>query len=162
MLRPFLCRAGFVAALSLPLLPVAAQAEDAHLGISLGSLDRGHKEIYLRYQSGSRLGPFHYAVGGSISDKREAWVGVGLLYEQSIGQGPFFVQASVLPGFYNAGFGKDLGGYFEIRSGIDVGIGFAGGSRLSLGIDHRSNASTNRKNPGLNAVQVRYSIPIRR
>ncbi len=143
-------------------LALPAPAEVGRLGLSLGALDGGGAEVYLRYQTAARLGPFHYAFGASLSDHREAWVGAGLLFEEPLGRSPFFVQVSVLPGFYDRGRGKNLGGHFQIRSGIDLGYQFAGGARLSVGLDHRSDAGTTDLNPGLNTVQVRYAVPLGR
>ncbi len=78
-------------------------------------------EAYLRYDLGHRIGPFGQAVGLSIGDKGEAWVGFGQTYRQSFGSTPFYAELHAMTGLYRAGDGLDLGGPIVFRSGIEAG-----------------------------------------
>lgn len=55
-------------------------------------------------------------------------------------------------GGYDKGRGKDLGGHFQFRSGLDLGYRFANDIRVMAGFHHLSNAGLNRRNPGANSV----------
>jgi hypothetical protein len=54
----------------------------------------------------------------------------------------------------------DLGGPIEFRSGIEVAYHMENGMRLGLGWDHRSNLEIYARNPGVEMVHVRLSIPL--
>jgi lipid A 3-O-deacylase len=69
----------------------------------------------------------------------------------------WFIEGSVLPGaFFEKVVENDLGSTFEIRSLLGIGYTFDSGNRLSLAVTHKSNASTASKNPGVNAVLIRF------
>ncbi|SLN77700.1 Lipid A 3-O-deacylase (PagL) [Marinovum algicola] len=118
-------------------------------------------EAYLRYDLGHRIGPFGQAVGLSIGDKGEAWVGFGQTYRQSFGSTPFYAELHAMTGLYRAGDGLDLGGPIVFRSGIEAGWENRRGWRFGLGFDHRSNAGIYDENPGVETVHLRVSIPTR-
>ena len=118
-------------------------------------------EAYLRYDLGHRIGPFGQAVGLSIGDKGEAWIGFGQTYRQSFGSTPFYAELHAMTGLYRAGDGLDLGGPIVFRSGIEAGWESRRGWRFGLGFDHRSNAGIYDENPGVETVHLRVSIPTR-
>jgi hypothetical protein len=62
-----------------------------------------------------------------------------------------------MPGVYIQGDGNDLGGWFEFRSGIEIGYEAQSGVRYGLSLDHRSNAGIYDENPGLETLQFRVS-----
>ena len=67
----------------------------------------------------------------------------------------------MLPGAYIEGTAlNDLGSTFEIRSQLAVGKRFKSGKALSLALSHKSNASTADINPGVNALTLRWHIPL--
>ncbi|MDR9454072.1 MAG: acyloxyacyl hydrolase, partial [Wenzhouxiangella sp.] len=94
----------------------------------------------------------------SASSDGELWAGIGHVYTLTTRQ-DLFLQLHAMTGLYEAGDGVDLGGPVEFRSGLEVGYQADNGMRLSLGIDHRSNAGIYGTNPGLETVHVRVSIP---
>ena len=53
----------------------------------------------------------------------------------------------------------DLGGPVEFRSGLELGYESDRGWRIGLGFDHRSNAGIESRNPGLETVHLRLSVP---
>lgn len=118
--------------------------------------------ISLEYQHS----PFHQAArfsagwGGALSvdESGDTHIGAGLIGLYSLNE-RWFVEGSVMPGYYNAGDDKnDLGGEFQIRSLLGLGYSLNNGNRLSVAVTHKSNASTNDKNPGVNAVLLRYHL----
>ena len=117
-------------------------------------------ELYLRDDLGHRNGPFGHAVGFSVSERGEAWVGFGQTYTFPIGQRGVYGELHAMPGVYWRNGGFDLGGPIEFRSGIEIGYENRGGWRYALSYDHRSNAELFRLNPGVETVQFRVSIPL--
>ncbi|SPF77420.1 acyloxyacyl hydrolase [Pseudoprimorskyibacter insulae] len=118
-------------------------------------------ELYLRYDLGHRTGPFGHAVGFSIGEKGETWLGFGQTYDILRDGSPWFAQLHAMPGLYMDNGGFDLGGPLEFRSGIEVGYEAPSGWRFGVSYDHRSNAGIYKNNPGIETVQMRVSIPIR-
>jgi lipid A 3-O-deacylase len=153
--------ASIAGALALALSPLAAAAEGPRADIQIGRNSGGSTEAYLRYVAPPALGPFQPVYGVSWSSRNEGWAGAGLAYTwRGAAQGTF-VRASVMPGLYRRGSGRDLGGAFSVRSGIDLGYGFAGGASVTLSISHRSNVGLYRRNPGMNTVGLGLSLPLR-
>jgi lipid A 3-O-deacylase len=69
----------------------------------------------------------------------------------------WFIEGSVMPGYYSrASSNNDLGSQFEIRSLLGLGYTLGSGSRVSVALTHKSNASTASENPGVNSIQLRY------
>ena len=117
-------------------------------------------EIYLRYDLGHKRGPFGRAAGLSIGENGETWVGFGTTYEIAIGD-RFYTELHAMPGLYFDNGGFDLGGPIAFRSGIEFGYETRTGWRLALAYDHRSNAGIYKRNPGIETVQLKLSVPLR-
>jgi lipid A 3-O-deacylase len=147
-------------ALALALLPVAAVAEAPQVELRIGRNSGGSTEAYLRYVGRPALGPLQPVYGVSWSSRGEVWAGLGLAYTLRLADTGAFVRASIMPGLYRRGDGRDLGGAFNIRSGIDLGYAFAGGAVVTLSISHRSNANLYSVNPGMNTVSLGMALPL--
>lgn len=119
------------------------------------------REAYLRYSFGHSFGPFQPAVGVSVTDSGDAWVGFGATHESNFWNDRGYVSLSLMPGVYARGDGPDLGHEIEFRSGIELGYRAQSGVRVGLVYDHRSNAEIASHNPGLETIQLRVSIPVR-
>ena len=117
-------------------------------------------EIYLSYDLGHRSGPFGHAVGLSLGERGETWVGFGQTWAAELGRSGF-LELHAMTGLYEPGDGLDLGGPIAFRSGIEIGIEDRRGWRYGLGYDHRSNAGLYDDNPGVETVHFRVSIPLR-
>lgn len=118
------------------------------------------REILLGYDANFKAGPFQPTVAASITDDGSFWVGAGGKWTSAqIIPGPFFIESSLMPGFYTAGDGVDLGGNLQFRSSLGAGYTFDSGATLTVAYDHRSNADTDKTNPGLEVLSVRYAIP---
>jgi hypothetical protein len=116
-------------------------------------------EAYMRYDPGTKLGPFGQAAGFSVGQKGEVWAGYGATYSIPLGLTGFYIEFHLMPGVYLSNGGFDLGGWLEFRSGIEVGYETASGWRYALGYDHRSNGGTFKKNPGMETMHLRVSAP---
>ena len=69
----------------------------------------------------------------------------------------WFIEASVMPGAYwENEDANGLGSTFEISSQLAVGYNLKSGDRISVGISHKSNASTAETNPGVNSLSARW------
>ena len=115
-------------------------------------------EVYLGYHLGYKAGPFQPSFGLSVTQDGSTWAGAGARWtsEQVLG-GPVFFEASLMPGFYVQGDGVDLGGNLQFRSRLGVGVKLSDTAAVSVGYDHRSNADTDRTNPGLEVLSLRFT-----
>ena len=116
-------------------------------------------EIYIRYDLGHKRGPFGRALGFSVGENGETWIGFGQTYDFELGGG-LYGELHSMPGLYADNGGFDLGGPIEFRSGIELGYENRRGWRYAISYDHRSNAGIYEKNPGIETVQFRISAPI--
>ena len=108
--------------------------------------------------------PFHEATrfsatwGGALSvdEDGDTHIGLGLIGLYTFAD-RWFLEGSVMPGYYDqSNVLNDLGGSFQIRSLFGIGYTLNNGNAVSLAITHKSNASTQEENPGVNAFLVRY------
>ncbi|MFY2822801.1 acyloxyacyl hydrolase [Ruegeria sp. MALMAid1280] len=108
--------------------------------------------------------PFHEAKrfsatwGGALTvdTASNIHVGIGLIGFYTFAD-RWFVEGSVMPGYFSEGDDQnDLGGEFQIRSLLGLGYTLESGNKVSFAITHKSNASTNSDNPGVNSALLRY------
>ena len=143
---------------------IAPQDASSRLSFQLARVEFGDEiigdEIYVGYDFGTSYGPFQPTIGASITDTGDAWVGIGAKWTtQSIVEGPFFIEASLMPGLYSHGDGPDIGGSLQFRSSLGAGFEFDNGVTVLASYDHRSNADTQDLNPGLETIAVRFAFP---
>ncbi|MES0864029.1 acyloxyacyl hydrolase [Ruegeria sp. SCPT10] len=146
--------------------PAVAQAQTVIFGAGYAdysdsaSVDQGI--VSLEYQHR----PFHQATrfsatwgaALSVDEDGDTHIGAGLVGIYNLND-RWFLEGSVMPGYYNEGNDlNDLGGNFQIRSLLGLGYTLNGGNKVSVAITHKSNASTEEFNPGVNAVLVRYHL----
>ncbi|SLN35989.1 Lipid A 3-O-deacylase (PagL) [Roseovarius halotolerans] len=134
-----------------------------YTGLSLGETvfqeNSVGEEFAFRRETRHAYGPFQMIYGLSASSDKEIFGGVGYAYTLSNARENLFLQFHTMAGLYDKGDGVDLGGPIQFRSGIEVGYQARSGVRMSLGVDHRSNAGLYSTNPGLETVHFRVSIP---
>jgi hypothetical protein len=119
------------------------------------SLEYIHSPFYEKGRFSARLSGVI-----EVAETGDTFIGGGVSGNWDL-QHNWFIEASVLPGAYSEGISfNDLGSTFEVRSQIAVGKRFNNGKALSLALGHKSNASTGRINPGVNAVMLRWHIPL--
>lgn len=75
--------------------------------------------------------------------------------------GPVVLTASTSTGIYGEGKGQDLGSLFVARNGVEVAWRFENRSRLGAGFHHYTNYGTGDENPGMAAVTLVYSHPLK-
>lgn len=156
MIRPLAAAAAFALAATLP--PAVAVGDGATvLRLALRrTRDVEETELYARREQAVGLGPVALVYGASVTDRGARWAGVGLSLSGGLGGG-WSVDASVMPGPRADGGCPDLGSPLEIRSALAVSRR-AGRGRLGVGIDHLSNANSGDRNPGSDAVFLRYRL----
>jgi hypothetical protein len=116
-------------------------------------------ESYLRYDTGRHVGPFEKAVGLSVGEGGETWLGYGLTYNLPLGRTGLYAELHLMPGLYLPNGGFDLGGPMVFRSGIELGLETRTGWRFAWSYDHRSHAGIFGKNPGIETVQLKVAKP---
>lgn len=143
---------------------LAANATDPRLALSYGRTlfrtDDIGSEFYVRYDFGTRFGPFQPVAGLSISDQNAVWLGAGAAWTKNWDSG-IYAQLHLMGGVYQEGDGPDIGHPIEFRSGAEFGYEFDNGWRLGASVDHRSNAGIGDTNPGLETIQIRMSVPLK-
>tara|TARA_R110002012_G_scaffold57999_1_gene150460 strand:+ start:1825 stop:2340 length:516 start_codon:yes stop_codon:yes gene_type:complete len=120
------------------------------------------REGYLRYDFGRMYGPFQPALGVSLTDQGDAWIGFGATWTGRFANDRGYIQMSFLPGIHTTGDGPDIGTPLEFRSGAELGYEASNGWRIGLSYDHRSNAGLASNNPGLETLQIRVHVPVGR
>lgn len=107
-----------------------------------------------RWQLGG--GDIYFAVAGMMSDPGDYFIGAGLGAEFPLGDAGWFMQGSVMPGYYNAsGPDNELGDDLEFRSSLALGYRFQSGWALSVAATHMSNAGLGDRNPGVTMATLR-------
>lgn len=88
------------------------------------------------------------------------WVGGGLSYDFWATE-HIYITPSLGAGLYRHGAGdKDLNGFLQFRTGIELGYVLKNQSRIGLSLSHTSNAGLRDKNPGAETIAVTYKIPL--
>ena len=118
------------------------------------------REFYFRRSTRHADGPFQRIWGVSATDDGELWAGLGHSWTLTNRRQNLFMEFHAMTGLYEQGSGVDLGGPIEFRSGVEVGYQTPKGMRISLSVDHRSNLGIYEDNPGLETVQIRFSLPV--
>lgn len=107
-----------------------------------------------RWQLGG--GDVYFAVAAMTDDPGDYFIGAGLGAEFPLGDAGWFLQGSVIPGYYDAsGAGNDLGSDLEFRSSLALGYRMQSGWALSAAATHISNAGIGDANPGLTMATLR-------
>jgi len=145
---------------------LALSETPARIAVSAGDVqfqkDSIGSEVYVRYDFGRAYGPFQPALGVSVTDDNDAWIGFGATWTGRFAHNRGYVQLHLMPGLYAQGDGVDLGSPIEFRSGAEIGYEARNGVRVGLSYDHRSNADLESLNPGLETVQLRVSVPLKK
>ncbi len=143
---------------------LAKNARTPYIAVSIGDVVFQDaivgEEIYLRKQTGIARGPFQFTYGASVTDAGGIWLGLGNTTTYTTANQRWYAQFHTMPGIYLQGNEVDLGGAIQFRSGMEVGYENRQGVRMGLSLDHRSNAGLDSRNPGLETVQFRVSIPV--
>lgn len=157
--------AAFAFAASLTLVNAPARAQAVVLEVfksdveEMSSFEPTGVAVELQAKPFANLGKIAFALGvrASFDDGESMWLGAGVLAEAPIGSGPWLIEGSIMPGYYDPGSSDfDLGSDLEIHSSLGVGYDFSARNRISLQLSHLSNAGTAERNPGRNALALRF------
>jgi lipid A 3-O-deacylase len=108
------------------------------------------------FYKGSR-GAYSLAVAAQLDEDEDLFVGGGVHARWSIGDGPWSIEGSFMPGHYQKGpDGTSLGGKFQFRTLVGLSYELDETRRISLALDHKSNARLQNQNPGSETLAVRY------
>ncbi|WP_170339911.1 acyloxyacyl hydrolase [Ruegeria arenilitoris] len=144
----------------------AAQAQSVIFGAGYAdysdssSIDQAIFSLEYQHRPFHDATRFSAALGAALSvdEDGNTHIGAGVIGIYSFAD-RWFVEGSVMPGFYSeANELNDLGGSFEIRSLFGLGYTLNNGNDISLAVTHKSNASTQEENPGVNALLLRYHL----
>ncbi len=167
-----LCRCVFAFGLLLGLAAVAgatgrARAQDpALVSLGLGYYDINRQtneavDFRIEYRHGGKLWIFKPWVGIEGTSDGAVYGAAGILVDVFFGR-RVVVTGSFGAGYYEEGGGKDLGHELEFRSQIEIAYRFDDRSRLGLAFSHISNVSIGDINPGVEILNLYYSVPLTR
>ena len=154
----------FAVSLALLLAAQTAQAQSLVFGAGYSDFSDSQSNDEAAFSLEYQHRPFHEATRFSatwgsaltVDTAGDVHVGIGLIGLYSFAD-RWFVESSVMPGYFSEGQGRnDLGGEFQIRSLLGVGYTLDSGNKISLAVTHKSNASTQDDNPGVNSLLLRY------
>ena len=143
--------------------PVRAQ-DPSFLTFGIGYYDINKQDntaadFRLEYRHGEKFWIFKPWVGVEATSDGAFYGAAGILIDVFLGD-RVVLTPSFGAGYYADGGGKDLGHEIEFRSQIELGYRFDNRARLSLAFSHISNASIGDENPGVEILNVYYSLPL--
>jgi hypothetical protein len=164
--RAILAGCGLILAFATSLgAATPARAQDpSFLTVGVGYFDINKQDnaaadFRLEYRHGEKFWIFKPWVGIEGTSDGAIYGAAGVLVDVFFGK-RVVVTPSFGAGYYENGDGKDLGHEIEFRSQIEIGYRFDNRSRLSLAFSHISNASIGDENPGVEILNVYYSLPL--
>ncbi len=155
----------FLALTALTLTAPRARAEDpSFLTLGIGYFDVNRQvadaaDFRLEYRHGGKVWIFKPWVGVEATSDGAVYGAAGILIDVFFGR-RVVVTPSFGAGYYEEGDGKDLGHDIEFRSQIEIAYRFDDRSRLGLAFSHISNVSIGDINPGVEILNLYYSVPL--
>ncbi|WP_227271721.1 acyloxyacyl hydrolase [Roseobacter weihaiensis] len=161
--RVFFLLIGVFALAMIAAVPQAT-ASDLILGIGQDNIDSDQSSA-TTLQVEYHANPLREYTWGQVSplavididSDGDGYAGIGLAALWNTSE-KWFVEGSVAAGYYDRGSdGVNLGGNLQFRTLVGFGFRTSVSSRVSVAVDHLSNAGLNDINPGRNAITVRYA-----
>lgn len=142
----------------------AAEDDPSFVTFQAGAYDllQNHKKagaFALEYRDNSRFWIFKPFGGAMITTDSALHGYAGVLVDMYFGRRVVFT-LSFAPGLYHNGDGVNLGHTIEFRSAGELAYRFDDRSRLGFMINHISNASLGKRNPGTEVMMLSYSLPV--
>ncbi len=143
----------------------AARAQDpSFLTLGIGYFDINRQvadaaDFRLEYRHGGKVWIFKPWVGVEATSDGAVYGAAGILVDVFFGR-RVVVTPSFGAGYYEEGDGRDLGHDIEFRSQIEIAYRFDDRSRLGLAFSHISNAILGDANPGVEILNLSYSVPL--
>ncbi|MCE8006347.1 acyloxyacyl hydrolase [Aestuariivita sp.] len=133
-------------------------ADYARQGTDTGILSATYR--HTPFYQGDKLA-LSFGAHVSVTGESDVYVAAGL-YGRWAWPSGWFVDLSLMPGLYDAASpGNDLGTTLNFRSLLGVGYRFENERILSVAVSHKSNAGIDTFNPGVDALLVRYHVPLK-
>lgn len=153
-----------VGSLSISTTQAQAEGDPAFIRFGVGLYDinddQDAGELHIEYISDSKLWYFSPQIGLMATTDAAAYIYGGLRLDLFLGR-RWVITPQFAAGLYHDGDGKDLGHAVEFRSALELAYRFDDRSRLGLSLYHLSNGSLSDKNPGVEAVTLHYSLPLK-
>lgn len=144
---------------------VAQDKDPSFINLSLGYFDIVHNDDQaiaggIEWMSNGRLWIFQPLAGAMITSEGSLYGYAGFGTDFYFGH-RWVATPSIAIGAYSEGNGLDLGHVVEFRSAFTLAYRFDNRSRLGLRFYHLSNAGLGNDNPGVEVLDLTYSIPLR-
>lgn len=144
---------------------LAQDKDPSFINLSLGYFDIVHNDDQalaggIEWMSSGRLWIFQPLAGAMITSEGSFYGYAGFGTDFFFGH-RWVATPSIAVGAYGEGNGADLGHVVEFRSAITLAYRFDNRSRLGLRFYHLSNAGLGDRNPGVEVLDLTYSIPLR-
>ncbi|WP_165814529.1 acyloxyacyl hydrolase [Pararhodobacter oceanensis] len=141
-------------------LAAPSYAQSGRLTLGIGRTETPSTVFVMNWHSAPRPAGWSYAAGLHATSLGSAWIGVGASYSLPLGNSPYFLRGTFMPGLYTRGSDMDLGGPLQFTTSVEFGTTLRNDAEVSLLLLHRSNGGIYRNNPGVNALSVNYTIPL--
>lgn len=152
-----------VFAIALSVAPAIAQDDPEFLSFQVGGFDVNDSETTgmfgIEYRSDYK-DLFLTPMAGGFVSAEGAFYGYGGVFVDIFLGRRLVLRPNFSVGAFSDGDGKDLGGWLEFRSGIELAWRFDDRSRLGIEFSHLSNAGIYDSNPGTENLTINYSVPI--
>ena len=144
--------------------PARADGDDpSYLVFGVGYYDVNRQDddaadFRLEYRHGQKFWLFKPWAGIEVTSDGAFYGAAGVLIDFDLGE-RVVLTPSFGAGYYEEGSGKDLGYEIEFRSQIELSYRFDNRARRGMAFSHISNASLGDENPGVEILNVYYSLP---
>ncbi|HUB95968.1 MAG TPA: acyloxyacyl hydrolase [Stellaceae bacterium] len=164
MMRVRDAAAGALAAAMLLTLIGPARADDPGLvSIGAGAWDFDHNrtsaEGRVEYRFSQGFFFIKPLVGVLATNDGEIYA-YGGLRADLIFADHYVVMPVATVGYYDKGYGKNLGSWLEFKTGAEFAYRFDNAWRVGIAFDHISNAGLTRTNPGTENILLVASMPL--
>jgi len=116
-------------------------------------------EFRLEYRSDINLSIFRPFTGFMFTGDEATYAYAGVFVDLFLGN-RWVLQPSFAAGAYRQGKGKDLGNTLEFRSQLELAYRLDNRARIGLSVNHISNASLSKNNPGTESIVLTYALPL--
>ncbi len=145
--------------------PAVADQHPRSFAISAGVFNTNRPtdfEAGIEYRGPTFRWGLQAAAGFMVTSETTGYVYGGLRRDFDFGTHRWGVALSLGAGLYHQGDGRELGGPFNFRTGIELYRRFDTPSRLGLVFYHLSNAGLYEYNPGSNSLVLSYGLALGR
>ena len=122
-----------------------------------GARDPGQVDVEWR-SSPRKTYKLRLNAGAMVNGNDDAYVYFGLKRDYQFGEGPWGFSLGLAGGYFDHGYGVNLGGPFQFRTSGEFYVELGQRSRLVLGLAHLSNAYIYDENPGTNSLILLYGF----